>query len=183
MTIQKIRSNNGSREGKWVLLSIVGILSISALSLPYNQVDNPQVEMLRHQVLITDLEQEELALIAELKLAHEEIRDIRLEAGEWPNVKDLEANWIAPFVKDQSWSRKGAHQWLRIENGLYLGMRRNEKGAASMLLDCRKEQAEIWFSKDSPVDHITMLIEPQKRQQLGWLHVVLSPPSQHSLAH
>lgn len=82
MITQKIRPDNGSREGKWVALTIAGILAVSTILLPHHQTETEHTDVQSHQVLITDLEQEELAMIAELKLAHEEIRDLHLDAGE-----------------------------------------------------------------------------------------------------
>ncbi len=82
MITQKIRPDNGSREGKWVALTIAGILAVSSALLPYHQNEVEHAEALEHQVLMTDLGQEELAMVAELKLAHEEIRDLHIDEGE-----------------------------------------------------------------------------------------------------
>ncbi|WP_045375836.1 DUF6162 family protein [Vibrio campbellii] len=183
MITQKVRPDNGSREGKWVALTIAGILAISTLLLPYHQTESEHTEALAHQVLITDLEQEELAMIAELKLAHEEIRDLHIDEGQWPEISELEEFWVAPFVKDQSWQRKGSHQWQKLDAGLYIGVRQGEKGSASMLLDSRHEQADIWLSTSASAEHLSHLIQQEERKQNGWHQVVLMPSSTATHAH
>jgi len=180
MITQKIRPDNGSREGKWVALIIVGILALSAALLPHHQTDVEQAEALEYQVLMTDLGQEELAMIAELKLAHEEIRDLHIDEGEWPEVSELETFWLAPFVKDQSWQRKGSHQWQMLDAGLYLGVKQDDQGSASMLLDSRHEHADIWFSTAVAID-TEDLTQQSQRKLNGWQQIVLTPSSPTSL--
>ncbi|HGY9585917.1 TPA: hypothetical protein ACOJQP_004367 [Vibrio harveyi] len=176
MITQKIRPDNGSREGKWVALTIAGILAVSAALLPYHQTEIEHAKALEHQVLMTDLGQEELAMVAELKLAHEEIRDLHIDEGEWPEVSELETFWLAPFVKDQSWQRKGSHQWQMLDAGLYLGLRQDDEGSASMLLDSRHEHADIWFSTAVSID-IEDLTQQSQRKLSGWQQIVLMPSS------
>ncbi|MGR5238597.1 DUF6162 family protein [Vibrio alfacsensis] len=181
MMTQKIRPDNGSREGKWVALTIAGILAMSVILLPHHQSETEHIEAQAHQVLMTDLKQDDLSMIADLKLAHEEIRDLYLDAGAWPEISELEAFWVAPFVNDQSWQRKGAHQWQRLDSGLYLGLRQDEHGAASMLLDSRSERADIWFSHVPVMAQVQSLQAREKRQQQGWQQIVLSPSSSSNL--
>lgn len=184
MSVQKVRPDDGNREGKWVVLTIVAILSSAAILMPYHQVATEKPDIQAHQVLITDLHQNELGLIAELKLAHEEIRDLQLETGTWPEVSDMEAIWIAPFVKDQNWKRKGSHQWQRIDDGVYIGVKTSAQGSVSMLLDSRGSQADIWFSDSSRSLNAEVLSDLAKRRQHGWQQIVLSDSSSsHSHAH
>ncbi|WP_045499616.1 DUF6162 family protein [Vibrio hyugaensis] len=177
MITQKIRPDNGNREGKWVALTIAGILAVSTILLPHHQTETEHTDVKSHQVLITDLEQEELAMIAELKLAHEEIRDIHIDANEWPPISELEEFWVAPFVQDQSWQRKGSHQWQQLDAGIYLGIRQDEKGAASMLLDSRNEHADIWFIQSTTMVSDFSLVKVSERQKQGWQQIVLVPAS------
>ena len=96
----------------------------------------------------------------------------------------MEALWIAPFVKDQNWKRKGSHQWKRIDDGVYIGMKTNAQGSASMLLDSRGSQADIWFSDSSRSLNAEVLSDLAKRRQHGWQQIVLSDSSSsHSHAH
>ncbi|MGR5548563.1 DUF6162 family protein [Vibrio sp. DNB22_12_1] len=184
MNTQIVRPNNGNREGKWVALTVTVILTASTFLLPYHQAETEHSEVFAHQVSITDLAQEEVAMVAELKLAHEEIRDLRVDADTWPEVSELEAFWIAPFVQDQSWQRKGSHQWKRFGSGLYLGLRQDEQGAASMLLDSRNAQADIWFSQAVGIVQASALMKQEDRQRQGWLQIVLVPsPSSNSHDH
>ncbi|WP_100752810.1 DUF6162 family protein [Vibrio salilacus] len=177
MIIDKVRSDNGSREGKWVALTVATILAVSLLLLPHHQAQSQQTSTLAHQVLVTTLEQDDLAMLVELKLAHEEIRDLYLESGEWPDVSELQRNWIAPFVPDQSWQRKGSHQWQQLEAGLYLGVKQDRQGSALMLLDSRDQQADIWLAPASLTLNKSVPIKPENRQLQGWQQVILAPSS------
>ena len=177
MMTQTVRADNGSREGKWVALTVAVILAITLLLLPHHQAQTEQVSTLDHQVLITSLEQDDLAMLVELKLAHEEIRDLYLESGVWPAITDLQQYWIAPFVPDQSWQRKGSHQWQRLESGQYLGVRKDPQGSASVLLDSRNPQADIWLAPASLTLQSRVPIKSDNRQLSGWRQVVLSPSS------
>ena len=122
-------------------------------------------------------------MIAELKLAHEEIRDLHIDDGQWPEITDLEAFWIAPFVKDQSWQRKGSHQWQKLDAGLYIGLRTDEQGSASMLLDSRHQQADIWLSSSAAFGQLSELIQQGAREKSGWQQVVLMPSSNTTHGH
>ncbi|ARP40275.1 DUF6162 family protein [Vibrio syngnathi] len=120
MMIQSVRADTGGREGKWVGLIIIFILCFATVAIPFNQAESHIEVTLDHQVLVTDVEQENLAMLSELRLAHEEIRDLRMDLdGEWPSVVSLKDEWVAPFVEDQSWKRKGSHAWLLDERGYY----------------------------------------------------------------
>ncbi|MGF1817519.1 DUF6162 family protein, partial [Vibrio splendidus] len=120
MMIQGVRADTGGREGKWVGLIIVFILSFATVAIPFHQAESHVKAVLDHQILVTDVEQENLAMLSELRLAHEEIRDLRMDSdGEWPSVVSLKDEWVAPFVEDQSWKRKGSHTWLLDERGYY----------------------------------------------------------------
>lgn len=120
MMIQGVRADTGGREGKWVGLIIVFILSFATVAIPFHQAESHVKSVLKHQILVTDVEQENLAMLSELRLAHEEIRDLRMDSdGEWPSVASLKDEWVAPFVEDQSWKRKGSHAWLLDERGYY----------------------------------------------------------------
>ncbi len=45
-------------------------------------------------------------MLSELRLAHEEIRDLRMDSdGEWPVRRHLKMNGSRLFIEDQSWKR------------------------------------------------------------------------------
>ncbi|HIF9545200.1 TPA: DUF6162 family protein [Photobacterium damselae] len=157
MITQSVRSDNGSREGKWVALSIATILAVSALLLPYHQAAQEEQLLGAHQQAVADLNTENLAMVAELRLAHEEIRNLytdnQIDSASskltlWPDHKELEALWLAPFVQDQSWERKGKHQWEKVTDSVYFGMNTLQKGANSVVLISEYEEPEIWFAQD-----------------------------------
>ncbi|HIF9421821.1 TPA: DUF6162 family protein [Photobacterium damselae] len=157
MITQSVRSDNGGREGKWVALSIATILAVSASLLPYHQAAQEEQLLAAHQQAVADLNTENIAMVAELRLAHEEIRNLytdnQIDSASsklalWPDLKELEALWLAPFVQDQSWERKGKHQWEKVTNSVYFGMNTLQKGANSVVLISEYEEPEIWFAQD-----------------------------------
>ena len=156
--IQGVRADTGGREGKWVGLIIVFILSFATVAIPFHQAESHVKAVLDHQILVTDVEQENLAMLSELRLAHEEIRDLRMDSdGEWPSVMSLKDEWVAPFVEDQSWKRKGSHTWLLDKRGYYFSTpsehatsseyaAQSEHGFAdSFILNANSVSPEIWI--------------------------------------
>ncbi len=156
--IQGVRADTGGREGKWVGLIIVFILSFATVAIPFHQAESHIKAVLDHQILVTDVEQENLAMLSELRLALEEIRDLRMDSdGEWPSVASLKDEWVAPFVEDQSWKRKGSHTWLLDERGYYFSTPSEyatpseqatptEHGFAdSFILNANSVSPEIWI--------------------------------------
>ncbi|WP_373953574.1 DUF6162 family protein [Vibrio pomeroyi] len=158
MMIQSVRADTGGREGKWVGLIIVFILCFATVAIPFHQAESHVKAVLDHQILVTDVEQENLAMLSELRLAHEEIRDLRMDSdGEWPSVASLKDEWVAPFVEDQSWKRKGSHAWILDERGYYfstpsesatpsdLAKPTDHGSADSFILNANSVSPEIWI--------------------------------------
>lgn len=184
--IQRVRSDSGSREGKWVGLIIASILLFATIAIPFHQADSGVQTVEAHQLLITDIEQENLAMIAELRLAHEEIRDLHAESQElsvdqnknWPEIEALQAEWIAPFVKDQSWKRKGEHEWQNVAPGMYVGFPTHLNAAQPILLDSRKTTADIWInvSDSEQLENQLIAFEFEKSNLIrqGWKQVVMT---------
>ncbi|MFA0499852.1 hypothetical protein AB4496_13505, partial [Vibrio sp. 10N.222.46.A1] len=65
MMIQSVRADTGGREGKWVGLIIIFILCFATVAIPFNQAESHIEVTLDHQVLVTDVEQENLAMLSE----------------------------------------------------------------------------------------------------------------------
>ncbi|MEZ9189185.1 hypothetical protein AB4133_07660 [Vibrio sp. 10N.286.52.F8] len=152
MMIQSVRADTGGREGKWVGLIIVFILCFATVAIPFHQAESHVKAVLDHQILVTDVEQENLAMLSELRLAHEEICDLRMDSdGEWPSVASLKDEWVAPFVEDQSWKRKGSHAWVLDERGYYFSTPSEQATptdhgfADSFILNANSVSPEIWI--------------------------------------
>ncbi|PKF63318.1 hypothetical protein CW745_00230 [Psychromonas sp. psych-6C06] len=151
MIIQPVISENGRKEGKWIAFLCALILLIGALLLPYNQTSYKKQSLAKHQIEISALTTKPLAMIAELKLAHEEIRyqyQAQLNTSEqWPSVAQLASQWIAPFVKDKSWLHHGKQQWQLVANGIYQGVPLSSNGEPKTryLLNSQHSQVEIWL--------------------------------------
>ncbi len=184
--IQRVRSDSGSREGKWVGLIIASVLLFATIAIPFHQAGSGVQTVEAHQLLITDIEQENLAMIAELRLAHEEIRDLYAESQElsfdqnknWPVIEALQSDWIAPFVKDQSWKRKGEHEWQNVAPGMYVGFPTHLNSAQPILLDSRKVAADIWInvSASEQLENQLIAFEFEKGNLIrqGWKQVVMT---------
>ncbi|MDH5976928.1 hypothetical protein L8R98_09070 [Vibrio splendidus] len=184
MMIQGVRADTGGREGKWVGLIIVFILSFATVAIPFHQAEIHVKAVLDHQILVTDVEQENLAMLSELRLAHEEIRDLRMDSdGEWPSVSSLKYEWVAPFVEDQSWKRKGSHTWLLDEHGYYFSTpseqatsseyaAQSEHGFAdSFILNANSVSPEIWIFFGGVASQPTNFDE-NTLESAGWKMVV-----------
>ncbi|MEZ8168200.1 DUF6162 family protein [Vibrio tasmaniensis 1F-187] len=184
MMIQSVRADTGGREGKWVGLIIIFILCFATVAIPFNQAESHIEVTLDHQVLVTDVEQENLAMLSELRLAHEEIRDLRMDLdGEWPSVVSLKDEWVAPFVEDQSWKRKGSHAWLLDERGYYFSTpsehatsseyaAQSDHGFAdSFILNANSVSPEIWIFFGGVASQPTQFDE-NTLESAGWKLVV-----------
>ncbi|UOE82122.1 hypothetical protein LTQ03_23860 [Vibrio splendidus] len=184
MMIQGVRADTGGREGKWVGLIIVFILSFATVAIPFHQAESHVKAVLDHQILVTDVEQENLAMLSELRLAHEEIRDLRMDSdGEWPSVVSLKDEWVAPFVEDQSWKRKGSHTWLLDERGYYFSTpseqatsseyaAQSDHGFAdSFILNANSISPEIWIYLGGVASQPTNFDE-NTLESSGWKMVV-----------
>ena len=178
MMIQGVRADTGGREGKWVGLIILFILSFSTVAIPFHQAKSHVKAVLDHQILVTDVEQENLAMLSELRLAHEEIRDLRMDSdGEWPSVASLKDEWVAPFVEDQSWKRKGSHAWLLDERGYYFSSPSEQAtptdhgSAGSFILNANSVSPEIWIFLDG-VAKQPATFDQHTLESTGWKMVV-----------
>ncbi|MEZ8239923.1 hypothetical protein AB6C73_15770 [Vibrio splendidus] len=184
MMIQGVRADTGGREGKWVGLIIVFILSFATVAIPFHQAESHVKAVLDHQILVTDVEQENLAMLSELRLAHEEIRDLRMDSdGEWPSVVSLKDEWVAPFVEDQSWKRKGSHTWLLDARGYYFSTpseyatsseyaAQSDHGFAdSFILNANSVSPEIWIFFGGVASQPTNFDE-NTLESAGWKMVV-----------
>ncbi|MCZ8502784.1 hypothetical protein O9853_20865 [Vibrio lentus] len=184
MMIQGVRADTGGREGKWVGLIIVFILSFATVAIPFHQTESHVEAIFDHQILVTDVEQENLAMLSELRLAHEEIRDLRMDSdGEWPSVMSLKDEWVAPFVEDQSWKRKGSHTWLLDKRGYYFSTpsehaasseyaaQSNHGFADSFILNANSVSPEIWIYLGGVAEQPGIFDQPTL-ESAGWKMVV-----------
>lgn len=197
MIVQTVKSNTGSSEGRWVGGIIAIILLVATIAIPFHQQSSKQHGLESHQISVKDLHQDDLAMIAELRLAFEEIKDLRLDAIEInreqhqgnrdlsnassskvlafsPSVRELEENWIAPFVHDQSWVRKGEHQWLNLGNGFYFGRRVASDGAANVVLNTQLSTPDIWLANKASLLDVDGSISLQILRDKRWKQVAFT---------
>ena len=189
MIAETVIPDNGGREGKWVALSISVILLLAAVLLPFHQAAEQQQSLASYQVSVKGLEPQDLAMIADLRLAHEEIRNIHQDNLEldgidsWPDITELEALWLAPFSRDKSWEHKGKHGWQQIGGSAYQGLRQLPQGSASVILLSSQPEPVIWLDLDgeatpsgnqSPVTESALI-------DAGWKQAVFTAQEENHL--
>ncbi|MEC6908745.1 DUF6162 family protein [Photobacterium piscicola] len=191
MIRQSVSSDNGSKEGKWVGGIIVSILLLATILLPYHQNKTKSQQLDTHQIAVTELSSEELAMVAELRLAHEEIRNLNQDSREfnhqnhWPNMAELSELWLAPFIEDKSWERKGRHQWQHINGAVYQGLRREKQGSSSVVLNSGSIEPDIWLALSKNTTPLIIndegVFEPQQLIDRGWTQIVFNNDKQASV--
>ncbi|PKH07354.1 hypothetical protein [Moritella sp. Urea-trap-13] len=197
MISQSVHPDDGGREGKWVALIIIAILATAALLLPYHQTASSEKQLASHQISIKDLPTVELAMIGELRLAHEEIRNIhqdRIEfehvelesieftnpdlesADAWPDMTELDELWLAPFIIDKSWERKGKHAWRKVAPALYQGIPALTTGSVAVILNSQAARPDVWLALDmqKPAPMMGSTLNTAELISAGWKQVVFT---------
>jgi len=179
MIVQPVISENNGQEGFWIAFLCALILLIGLWLLPYNSVEHEHASLASYQIEVDSLTPEPLAMIAELRLAHEEIYYAYETNQTWLSVVELEESWIAPFVKDKSGTYQGEHQWSLIAAGVYQSI--PAKGGARYLLNNQQGFADIWVDLeqtatlypllDGSIGELPLLNEVQL-SDAGWVQVV-----------
>ncbi|MBC7002668.1 hypothetical protein BIZ37_08880 [Photobacterium sp. BZF1] len=203
MITESVKADDGGTEGKWVALAIAVILVVAFFTLPYHQAGKVVDKIESYQVSINDIPSSQLAMLAELRLAHEEIRNVfqdnldalditqasehDMSSSQWPLVDELESLWLPPFIKDKSWQHKGRHQWEMVADGVYLGVPQelgpNQENTAIVLISTEIEPI-IWF-KSPPVDiayETPSSFTSSTLAKLGWSQVFF-PDSKQRHSH
>ncbi|OAN12958.1 hypothetical protein A3K86_14890 [Photobacterium jeanii] len=206
MIIQTVRSDNGGREGKWVALCILIILTAAAVLLPFHQQHHARLSLASHQIALKDVDQASLGLLADLRLAHEEIRNIYLEnideshadlnvqiqqseRLDWEPIDSLKEQWLAPFVEDKSWDFYGKHQWTLIAPAMYQGLVQSsdqEKTARSFILVAAHQEPELWIDLDGKAKALSLsesVISDQALIDAGWSQVVFEQATANGHVH
>ncbi|MGF1787999.1 hypothetical protein L4D00_19575 [Photobacterium swingsii] len=208
MITQTVRSDNGGREGKWVALSILLILMISAVLLPYHQQQAGTATLPSHQIALTDIEQASLGLIADLRLAHEEVRNLYFDAhdlnaseqqasvleteltksslSQWADIDELREMWLPPFIEDKSWDFQGKHQWTLIAPATYQGIAQASGGAKSLVLVAVHETPEIWLDLNNNAAELLAsetVISDKALIDAGWIQIAFEQANATSHGH
>jgi len=176
MIIQPVNSDNGGQEGKWIAFLCALILTVGALLLPYNSDSQEQQHVAEHQLPINSLTSLPLSMIADLRLADEEIRYMHESSEQWLSVAQLEADWIAPFVKDKSWAHQGEHHWLQVVPGVYQS--EPAQGGVRYLLNSRDDHLDIWIDLEQQATLLALnsgaytSLEETDLIKLGWKQVL-----------
>ncbi|USD67109.1 DUF6162 family protein [Vibrio sp. SCSIO 43136] len=179
MSVQWVKPDDGAREGRWVAIAIVSLLTVTAVLLPFHQKAQKISVDSQHQVSVQMLSEVTRALVADLKLAHEEIRDIYSDGSYqddhgWPTPEALAQEWLAPFTQDKSWQHYGEHQWSLIESGFYLGKAGLEGQAPDILLNANGEVSIIWIATQTNMLPSRDDLTAHGLENLAWKQVVFT---------
>jgi hypothetical protein len=184
MKSQVVRSEDGGKEGTWIAFLITLILLVGWVLLPFNQAFHASSELAKHQLSILQLAPKQLTMVADLRLAHEEIRNIYIDTDQWATIEALEQSWLAPFVKDKSWQHQGKHQWTQIMKGIYQGV--PEIGDVRFLLISRQKEVALWLDIQG---NASLLMAQTRLPEIasltnelinaGWLQVVFPSEEPH----
>ncbi|RBW47991.1 hypothetical protein DS885_00275 [Psychromonas sp. B3M02] len=190
MITQSVISENRGHEGYWIAFLCALILIVGSLLLPFNSVHDGHHTLAKHQVFISDLAPPPLAMIADLRLAHEEIRYLYETNQAWPEIAQLEEGWLAPFVKDKSWDHQGKHQWLLVAPGVYQSEPVTD--GTRYLLNSQGQAVDIWFDQAqqasllpalaSTEDNATVL-STEQFIDAGWIQVIFSDDVEETAHH
>lgn len=171
MIVQTVVSENRGNEGYWIAFLCALIFILGALLLPFNSANHQHQSLASYQVSVTELMPPPLAIISELRLAHEEIRYLYDTNGTWLSVQQLEEQWIAPFVKDKSWTHQGQHHWSLVAPGIY----QSEPAITGTryLLNSLQKHVDIWLQLDSKAS-LPSSVDSQALIDSGWTQVVFN---------
>jgi hypothetical protein len=186
MKSQTVCSEDGGKEGAWIAFLIALIVFLGWVLLPYNQAFHASAVLEKHQVSTEQLAPKQLTMVADLRLAHEEIRNIYLDTEQWATVDELQQNWLAPFVKDKSWQHQGKHQWTQVAKGIYQGV--PESGNVRFVLISRQQEIVLWLDNQGNASLLMAQTTDQdtafltnKLINAGWQQVVF--PSENAYKH
>ncbi|MDN2663318.1 hypothetical protein OW492_08015 [Psychromonas sp. 14N.309.X.WAT.B.A12] len=190
MITQSVVSENRGHEGYWIAFLCALILVFGALLLPFNRTHDDHHTLAKHQVFIDDLTPTPLAMIADLRLAHEEIRYLYETNQTWPDVVQLEESWLAPFVKDKSWEHRGQHQWLLVAPGVYQS--EPIESGTRYLLNSQGQTVDIWLDKDQQASLLHALTSIESNSidlsvaqfiSAGWIQVIFNNEVEDTAHH
>jgi len=190
MITQSVVSENRGHEGYWIAFLCALILVLGAVLLPFNSAHDEHHTLTKHQVFIADLTPSPLAMIADLRLAHEEIRYLYETDQTWPEVVRLEEGGLAPFVKDKSWDHRGQHQWLLVAPGVYQS--EPIEGGVRYLLNSQDQTVDIWLDQKQQAALLPELtstegnLTPLSAEQFinaGWIQVIFSDDVEKTAHH
>ncbi len=194
MKTTTVTSNNALNELLFVCLTALVVISLSGVMITVRLRTEQKVSLERHQISVfEELGVADQGVFNDLYAAALEIIEAHeTDEDEWIAVKQLESDYISPFVHDLAWKKRGRISWhkknLNSETKhtvLYMGKPSVRGGTGSFLLVClhehrkagaqtrEKEHApfEIWYHKSTDVD-LPQFFSDQLLITGGWKEVV-----------
>jgi hypothetical protein len=182
-TIEPVNSRS---ETLGLVTFILVILSCWAVLLYQRQRQPEGQEIKAWQIsAFTDLKQAEQGLYSDLRIAAEEIGQIKQDEGGWPALASLQDEGMAPFAQNMVWKQRGSLTWqahhdtARHEDvSVFLGVSPCPEISGSFLLTIHQGgeasteqcQYEIWrlpaTATPPPNEDATTL------RTLGWKQIV-----------
>ncbi|PIE73689.1 MAG: hypothetical protein CSA20_01825 [Deltaproteobacteria bacterium] len=194
--IRMVPSAQAQKETRWVVLLAVLTVFCCGLFIAMRWQHHEENEAEAWQIdAFTIFNSPEMGVFTSLQTAAQEIIDAHTlsEAQSWPEVKQLEDDYITPFVRDVAWEKHGRITWtlkdLRAEErhiAVYYGAPagREVRGLFLLVLlhDHTKKQGnaavgpthapyEIWYNANI-TRQIPDVITDQVLIAAGWKEVV-----------
>lgn len=155
-----VKGSSVSREGFYVSLACAFIVAAALVLIGVRRTSYKIAQTGENEISVFEaLNPLEQGLYADLSTASEDILLNFKENGEFMSVKELEEQFIPPFVKDSAWISRGEHAWLlssseKDEQALYVGLpESNAEGEASKVgafvllvkIKGESEVCEVWY--------------------------------------
>ena len=142
MHTQIVRSVGTRRETGYVLLAML-LVSLGFSLMVVHRTRSEQATQLETYQLsaFSDLNNAEQGIFSDLYAATVEIDEIHDFDAVWPQIEELEEMYLAPFLKDAGWERRGKLAWSvkhddrpMLHTAAYIGTTSDAEVAGSFLL-------------------------------------------------
>lgn len=145
MTTQIIKPAGSRDESLYLIMAVIAVMTVSGIAVHLRTRTDPAQSLAEYQISgYRDLANMEQGTFNDLYAAAMEIDGIHDDGGSengWPTIKELEAEFIPPFVRDQAWNKRGKVNWTaRIDatenthTAVYMGRPQIRGNSGSFLL-------------------------------------------------
>ena len=163
MSTQIVKPACTKYESFYICLAMLTVISLSGMSILHRGIADKEKVLLDYQLSgYGDLNNLEQGIFNDLYSAALEIDAYHDEnEGEWPSIRELEGQFIPPFVHDQVWKKRGELIWTQktfnkkyLHLAAYMGKTSNfEKAGSFLLIMSHKHGVEGEELIEAPVFH------------------------------
>jgi len=150
---QVVRPAGAGHETLYVLLVSLLIVALAASVVLLRGEREDEQAIASHQIdARRDLTAAEQGIYTDLRVAFDEIQQLREDSAATPSVEALAEEGLPPFVADAGSRSRGDHRWQWLPSGAYLGRSQAPQVAGSFLLilpDAGSAEVDVWLRRDS----------------------------------